>query len=127
MSVNTIEKILWEFGDDPARVKSFLANPDGYLAQFPLTEQEFRMVRTMDVRALGAYGVSNMLLMMAWPLLNGNNPLMQFDYLKRMNNGKLLNNMKLPGWQFNMLRFALWVRNTWVGALCFVGLRKSLN
>ena len=127
MSVNTIERILWEFGDAPERAKSFLKDPDGYLSQFQLTDAEFRMVRTMDLKALAAHGVSHMLLMMAWPLLNGNNPLMQFDYLKRMNNGKLLNNMKLPGWQFNMLRFALWVRNTWVGAPCFVGLRKSLN
>ena len=127
MSVNTIEKILWEFGDEPSRVNAFLKDPDGYLAQFQLADEEFRMVRTMDVKALGEYGVSNMLLMMAWPLLNGNNPLMQFDYLKRMNQGKLPNNMKLPGWQFNMLKTALWVRNAWVGALCLVGLRKSLT
>jgi hypothetical protein len=127
MSVNTIERILWEFGDDPARAKAFLNDPDGYLAQFQLTKEEFRMVRTMDVKALDEYGVSNMLAMMAWPLLNGNNPLMQFDYLKRMNHGKLPNNFKLPGWQFNFIRFALWVRAAWVGALCFVGLRKSLT
>jgi hypothetical protein len=127
MSVNTIERLLWEFGDDPARAKAFLKDPDRYLARFQLTEQEFKMVRTMDVRALGDYGVSNMLLMMAWPLLNGNNPLMQFDYLRRMNSGKLPNNFKLPGWQFNMIRFALWMRKLWVGALSSVGLKKSLS
>jgi hypothetical protein len=126
MSVNTIERVLWEFGDDPVRAKAFLDDPDGYLAQFPLTEDEFRMVRTMDFKALDKYGVSNLLTMMVWPLLNGNNMLMQFDYLRKMNNGKLPNNFKLPGWQFNMIRVALWVRSLWVGALCFAGLKKSL-
>lgn len=127
MSVYTIEKILWEFGDEPSRAKAFLKDPDGYLAQFQLAEEEFRMVRTMDVKALGAYGVSNMLLMMSWPLLNGNNPLLQFDYLRKMNSGELPNNFQLPGWQFNMIRFALWVRKAWVAALCFAGLRRSLT
>ncbi|MDD1649786.1 MAG: hypothetical protein LUO80_05260 [Methylococcaceae bacterium] len=127
MSVNTIEKILWEFGDEPSRVKEFLKDPDGYLAGYQLAEEEFRMVRTMDVKALGAYGVSNMLLMMSWPLLHGNNPLLQFDYLRKMNSGELPNNFQLPGWQFNMIRFALWVRKAWVAALRCAGLGKSLT
>lgn len=126
MSVNTLEKILWEFGDEPARVKEFLKDPDGYLAAFQLSEQEFKMVRTMDLKALDEYGVSNLLAMMVWPLLNGNNQLMAFDYLKKMNNGQMVNNFKLPGWQFALIRMALFVRNTWVGALCLVGLKKRL-
>lgn len=127
MSVHTVERILWEFGDDSDRVKAFLNDPDGYLAQFQLTDEEYRMVRTMDVKAMDDYGVSNLLAMMAWPVLNGGSPLMQFDYLKRMNRGKLPNNFQLPGWQFNMIRTALWVRNTWVRALSLVGLKKSLT
>lgn len=126
MSVNTIERILWEFGDAPERAKSFLKDPDGYLSQFQLTDAEFRMVRTMDLKALAAHGVSHMLLMMAWPLLNGNNPLLQFDYLKRMNDGHLPNNFGLRGWQFNGIRLALWVRSVWIGALCLVGLKKRV-
>ena len=47
-------------GDDPAKVKKFLKDPDGYLSQFPLSEAERRMVRTLDVKALDAYGVSNL-------------------------------------------------------------------
>ena len=126
MSVNTIEKILWEFGDEPDRVKAFLKDPDGYLEQFQLNEEEFRMVRTMDLKAFDEYGVSNLLAMMAWPLLNGNNQLMAFDYLRKMNHGELPNNFQLPGWQFKAIGMALWVRNAWVGLLCKLGLRKSL-
>jgi len=127
MSVHTIERILWEFGDEPARGKAFLEDPDGYLAPFQLTGEEFKMVRTMDVEALGDYGVSHLLTMMTWLSLHDNNGLMQFDYLRKMNRGELPNNMKLPGWQFNSIRFALWVRSKWVAALCFVGLKKSLT
>jgi hypothetical protein len=118
---------LWEFGDEPARGKAFLEDPDGYLAPFQLTGEEFKMVRTMDVEALGDYGVSHLLTMMTWLSLHDNNGLMQFDYLRKMNRGELPNNMKLPGWQFNSIRFALWVRSKWVAALCFVGLKKSLT
>jgi hypothetical protein len=127
MSVNTIEKILWEFGDDPSRAKAFLKDPDKYLDQFQLNEEEYRMVRTMDLKAMDEYGVSNLLGMMVWPLLNGNNQLMAFDYLRRMNHGDLPNNFKLPGWQFRMIKMSLAIRNAWVGALCLVGLKKSLN
>lgn len=127
MSVNTIEKILWEFGDEPARVKSFLKDPDGYLQQFQLNDAEFRMVRTMDLKAFDEYGVSNLLAMMVWPLLNGNSQLMAFDYLRKMNHGELPNNFKLPDWQFRLIKVALWVRNTWVAGLCFIGLKKSLT
>lgn len=127
MSVNTIEKILWEFGDDPSRAKAFLKDPDKYLAQFQLDEEEYRMVRTMDLKAMDEYGVSNLLGMMVWPLLNGNNQLMAFDYLRRMNHGELPNNFKLPGWQFRMIKLSLAIRNAWVGALSLVGLRKSVN
>lgn len=126
MSVHTIEKILWEFGDDPERAQAFLKNPDRYLAQFQLTADEFGMVRKMNVKALSDYGVSPMLLMMSWPLLNGNNPLLQFDYLKRLNGGELPNNFGLAGWQFAMIRTVLWVRNAWVGLLCLLGLKKRL-
>lgn len=127
MSLNTIERIFWELGDDPAKVKKFLKDPDGYLSQFPLSEEERRMVRTMDVKALDAYGVSNMLTMLAFQLLNGGSPLLIFDYLKRMNDGRMINRMKIPAIPFAMLRLVLGVRNAWLGLWSSVGLRKRLG
>ena len=126
MSLNVIERIFWEFGDDPAKVKAFLEDPDRYLAPFPLTEAERKMVRTMDVQALDAYGVSSMLNLSAFSLVNGGGSLQIFDYLKHMNGGKMINRMKLPGWQFAMLRAVLGVRNAWKGVLCSLGLKKRL-
>lgn len=127
MSVNTVERVLWELTDDKERVQAFLSDPDGYLARYPLSEQEFKMVRTMDVAAFDEYGVSNMLGMMSWSAVMGNNPVLMFDYLTRINHGTLPNHMQLPGWQFNLLRFVVSVRNAVVGALNFFGLKKSLN
>lgn len=127
MSLNTIERIFWEFGDEPARVTAFLKDRDRYLEPFQLTDAERRMVRTMDVKALDAHGVSNMLIMDAFNAVNGKNPLLLFDYLRRLNDGRMINRMKIPGWQFNMLRLVVGVRNAWVGALSLVGLKKRFG
>lgn len=127
MSVHTVERILWSFGDKPARAREFVKDPDAYLARFPLTGEEYRMLRTMDVKAMDAYGVSNLLAMMVWPLVKGSNPLMVFEYLKRMNHGQLLNNFQLPAWQFALIRAALAVRGAWVGTLRLFGVKERLT
>ena len=85
------------------------------------------MLRYMDVKAMDDYGVSNLLAMMAWPLVKGSNPLMVFEYLKRMNYGELPNNFQLPGWQFALIRTALFVRACWVGALGLFGVKEKLT
>lgn len=127
MSVHTVERILWEFGDKPSRAKEFVKDPDAYLAKFPLTEKEFAMLRTMDVKALDDYKVSTLLSMMVWPLIKGSNPLMVFEYLKRMNYGDMPNNFQLPGWQFALIKGALFVRNLWVGLLRIFGVKENLT
>lgn len=126
MSHNAIERIFWEFGDDRAKAEAFLADPDLYLAQFPLTEEERRMIKTMDVKALDAHGISNMLSMLAFQTLKGGSPLLMFEYLRRMNGGKWINRMRLPGWQFAMLRVVVTVQNAWTGTLSSLGLKKRL-
>ena len=127
MSVNTIERILWEFGEEPHRVKEFLNDPDNYLSGYPLTEEEFRMLQTMDVAALDEYGVSNMLGMMSWTALYGNNPLTMFDYLQRMNHGKLPNNMQMPGPVFKLLLFAVGVRKAIIRTLNVFGFKRNMH
>ena len=127
MSVNTIERIFWEFGASRAKLTKFIESPDEYLAKYPLTEEEREMVRTMDVVALNAYGVSSMVSLPAFQAINGGNPLMLFEFLKHLNGGKMVNRMKLPGWQFAIIRVVLGVRNTWIGLLCLLGLKKRLG
>ncbi len=127
MSVNTVERVLWELTDDPEKVEAFFNDPDAYLATYPLTSEEYSMVRTMDVAAFDAYGVSNMLGLMAWSTVMGNNPVKMFDYLTRVNHGDLPNHMQMPGLLFNLMRFAVSVRNGWKSLMRLLGIGKSLN
>lgn len=127
MSVNTIEGILWNLGEHRDLRRAYLKDPDAYLRQFPLGEDEVRMVRMFDLQALEGAGVSNMLLMNTWNAVNGGNPLLIFEFLRKINGGTLTNQMKIRGWQFAMVRLALAVRRGWLGLLCAVGLRKKFS
>jgi len=88
MSVHAVEKVFWEFGNKPARIDAFRRDPDTYLKNYALTDQERAMIRGVDLKALEAHGVSSLLTLMVWPLLKGSDE-MPFDYLVHMNDGKL--------------------------------------
>lgn len=88
MSVHAVEKVFWEFGNKPARIDAFRRDPDTYLKNYALTDQERAMIRRVDLKALEAHGVSSLLTLMVWPLLKGSDE-MPFDYLVHMNDGKL--------------------------------------
>ena len=97
MSVNTIERIFWEFGDDQACVERYRADPDAYLASYDLEPAEREMIKTMDVKGVVDLGVSPLLTLMIWPTMEGTQE-MPFDYLIRMNGGKFPG-MGMPTWQ----------------------------
>jgi hypothetical protein len=97
MSVHTVERVFWEFGNDPARFETFRRDPAAYLAAYPLTDEERRMISRVDLRALSDYGVSNLLTLMVWPLMKGTD-VMPFDYLIHMNQGRLPD-MGMTGWK----------------------------
>ncbi|WP_372720194.1 hypothetical protein [Immundisolibacter sp.] len=86
MSLNAVEKVFWEFGTDPDRIAAFRADPDGYLAAYPLEPDERDMVKRVDLKALAERGVSTLLTMMVWPMLKGPEG-MPFSYLEHMNGG----------------------------------------
>ncbi len=127
MSANTIERVLWDLGDDRAKLDSYLKDPDAYLDQFPLDGEERRMIRTMDVKALEAHGVSNMLIMLAFQNVKGGNPLLIFELLKRLNGGKRVNRMRVPAVPFALIHAVLGVQNAWAGLLVMLGLRKRVG
>jgi len=114
MSVHAVEKVFWEFGNKPARIDEFRRDPDAYLKNYALTDQERAMIRRVDLKALEAHGVSSLLTLMVWPLLKGSDE-MPFDYLVHMNDGKLpdmgmtgLKAIGLKGYiRFRQLRAAL--------------------
>ncbi len=88
MSTNNVERVLWEFGDQPARIEQFRADPDAYLAAYALDDGERQALKDIDLKALADRGVSTLLTIMIWPLLKGPEG-MPFAYLEHMNGGNM--------------------------------------
>ena len=111
MSVSAIERLLWEFGEKEARIEQFKQDPDNYIKGRDISERESQMLKDMDVKALVDHGVSSMLTMMVWPMMEGVDD-MPFDYLTRMNGGTLPA-MGLTRFQHAGLRTFLFLRALW--------------
>ena len=83
MSIHAIEKVFWEFGKNPRRIEDFMKDPDSYLVPYALDAEERRMIKENDLKALAEQGVSTLLTLMVWPLMNGPEG-MPLDYLRHM-------------------------------------------
>ena len=88
MSLNSVERVFWEFGNDPGRIERFRADPNAYLANYDLEPEERRAIEEVDVKSLAESGVSTLLTLMIWPLLKGPEG-MPFSYLEHMNGGRM--------------------------------------
>ena len=88
MSVNTVERILWEFGEYPERLGQFQANPTEHLASYQLDDVERKALTQFDLKTLAELGVSTLLTMMVWPMIKGPEG-MPFAYLEHMSGGKI--------------------------------------
>lgn len=84
MSVNSVERVLWEFGENPGLMEQFRSSPDQYLSPYQLSEQERDALLNNDLKTLASLGVSTLLTMMIWPIINGPEG-MPFAYLDHMN------------------------------------------
>jgi len=82
MSVNIMEKVLWDLSVDRESKRRFQDDPEKFLSRYRLTELERRMIREFDVRGLADEGVSTMLTMGYWMETEGSRNI--DDYLKRM-------------------------------------------
>lgn len=88
MSIHAVEKVFWEFGNEPERIGRFFEDPDRYLSGYNLTDGERAMIRDVDLKGLADSGVSTLLTMMVWPMMKGAEG-MPFDYLAHMNGGQM--------------------------------------
>ena len=86
MSIAAVEKAFWTLGNDPESIVFFKDDPEGYLNQFLLTDEERQMIASNDLKGLADNGVNTLLTLMAWPIINGPEG-MPFDYLTHMNGG----------------------------------------
>lgn len=71
MSVNTIERILWQVHTNPLEAERFRADPTACIKDFPLDAEERTWLTTFDAGAMAEAGVSSMVLMMAFQVLRG--------------------------------------------------------
>lgn len=71
MTVNAIEKALWTACSNPAEAERFGRDPDSFLRDFRMDDEERSRVTSWDVRELADRGVSPMLLMMAFGAVRG--------------------------------------------------------
>jgi Aromatic-ring-opening dioxygenase LigAB, LigA subunit len=71
MSVNAIEKILWQVHTNPAEAERFRADAAAYIADFNLDPDERRWLTTFDAGSMAEAGVSSMALMMWFQALRG--------------------------------------------------------
>ena len=84
MSIPAVEKVFWEFGNDPTRVGRYKEDPDAYLNGYNLTEEERQNIKEINLKALAESGVSSILTLMVWPMIKGPEG-MPFSYLRHMN------------------------------------------
>lgn len=88
MSLHAVERVFWEFGNDPANIERYRQDPDAYLADFNLDEHECNAIKEVNLKSLTELGMNPLLAMMTWPLLNGPEGY-PFTYLKHLNGGKM--------------------------------------
>ena len=83
MSTNAMESALWDMHHDPLRAERFRSDPDLALKDYPLTPEEQRLVKSLDVRAMADRGADQMLLFVSFIALSGFDQV--GEYMRRMN------------------------------------------
>ncbi len=83
MSSSAMEKALWQAISNPAEGQRLREDPQSYLGDFRLDENERAMILSWDVKAMAGHGVSELLLMMAYSAINGMDKLP--EYIGRIN------------------------------------------
>ncbi|WP_321390632.1 hypothetical protein [Emcibacter sp.] len=71
MSINAIEKALWQASINPALAQALREDADSYLSQYNIDDKERALVAGWQLRAMLDNGVHPMVLLMAYAAVNG--------------------------------------------------------
>jgi len=82
MSVNAIEKALWQVCTYPDEAQRLREDGHAFLRQFNMDEDERWMVASWDVKAMINHGVHPMIVMMSYGAVNG--PMAMMGYSNRL-------------------------------------------
>jgi hypothetical protein len=71
MSINALEKALWQAYTNRGDTQRYLNDREAYLAGFELDEKERAMLRDVDVMGQINHGANPLLVMMVWQAVHG--------------------------------------------------------
>ena len=71
MSLNALEKALWQAYTDHGATARYKANPATYAGEFDLDAAEQKMLVECDPVAQIAHGANSLLVMMVWQAVHG--------------------------------------------------------
>lgn len=71
MSVNALEKAIWQIYFNPADAQRFDADAQGYAGDFRLDEDECEKLVSYDVVGLISHGANPLLVMMGFQTIKG--------------------------------------------------------
>ena len=83
MSTYAVESVMYDLQSNPAIAEKFKSDPRGAVAERRLTDEERRRILEWDLRSMSDSGVSDMLLLVAFTAINGQEAVPK--YLERMN------------------------------------------
>lgn len=87
MSVNAIEKALWDITAKPGCARAVAKDAPLFLGDYNLDDSEVWLLAAWDLKGLVAHGVHPMILMMAYAAVNG--PAAAPGYVKRLHDDEL--------------------------------------
>lgn len=87
MSINALEKALWQVYLNPADKQRFCADTQAYLKDFQLDETERSMALSFDVMAMIGHGVNPLLVMMAFQTIKGVEKLREYFAIVNQSRG----------------------------------------
>jgi len=78
MSVNAVEKALWQIYLNPADAKRYGADARAYMSDFKLEDGERDALASFDVMAMINHGANPLLVMMAFQTIKGTHKLPEY-------------------------------------------------
>lgn len=78
MTINTIERALFEVASSPERVRQYKASPESFLCSYPLAPDEVGLILNMDVREIIRRGLNPMLAMRAFSAIEGREKISEY-------------------------------------------------
>jgi hypothetical protein len=82
MSVNAIERALWQISTDPVEAQRLREDAQSFLKDFRIDEEECSLLASWDVSGMLVHGVHPMLVMMAFTAVNG--PAAMGGYMEKL-------------------------------------------